>query len=294
MTIDFHNDNKSAPVKVSFEFFPPKNEQMEEALRAAIDRLEPLSPAFVSVTYGAGGSTRERTHATVKYIQNDTSLNAAAHLTCVGATREEVDDVIRSYWRAGIRHIVALRGDPPEGVGTQYVPFPGGYENAADLTAGVKRIADFEVSVGTYPEKHPESLSLEADIELLKQKVDAGASRAITQFVFDSEIIARYRDKVMAAGLDIPIIPGIMPINSFEGIKRFAAGCGATIPDWLSNLFDGLDEDPLTRQMVAGAVAIEQCLTLREYGFDQFHFYTLNRADLTYAVCYVLGLRPNS
>jgi len=294
MTIGFHNDNKSAPVKVSFEFFPPKNEQMEEALRAAIDRLEPLSPAFVSVTYGAGGSTRERTHATVKYIQNDTSLNAAAHLTCVGATREEVDQVIRSYWRAGIRHIVALRGDPPEGVGTQYVPFPGGYENAADLTAGVKRIADFEVSVGTYPEKHPESLSLEADIELLKQKVDAGASRAITQFVFDSEIIARYRDKVMAAGLDIPIIPGIMPINSFKGIKRFAAGCGATIPDWLSNLFDGLDKDPLTRQMVAGAVAIEQCLTLREYGFDQFHFYTLNRADLTYAVCYVLGVRPNS
>lgn len=294
MTIDFHNGNKSAPVKVSFEFFPPKNEQMEKALRAAIRRLEPLRPIFVSVTYGAGGSTRERTHATVKYIQNETSLTAAAHLTCVGATREQVDDVIRSYWQAGIRHIVALRGDPPEGVGTQYVPFPGGYENAADLTAGVKRIADFEVSVGTYPEKHPESLSLEADIELLKQKVDAGASRAITQFVFDSDIIARYRDKVMAAGLDIPIIPGIMPINSFQGIKRFAAGCGATIPDWLSNLFDGLDEDPLTRQMVAGAVAIEQCLKLRDYGFDQFHFYTLNRADLTYAVCYVLGLRPNS
>ena len=282
---------KPAP-PVSFEFFPPRTEQMEKALWSAIRRLAPLEPAFVSVTYGAGGSTRERTHTTVKRIQKETGLKAAAHLTCIGATKAEVDEVIRAYWEAGIRHIVALRGDPPEGVGEPYRPHKDGYENAADLTAGIKRIADFEVSVGTYPEKHPDSPSHEADIEMLRRKAEAGASRAITQFAFDDEVMARYRDDVRRAGIDIPIIPGIMPINSFAGIKRFASRCGASIPRWLAHIFEGLDEDPSTRAMVASVVAAEQCFRLREHGFDQFHFYTLNKADLSYAACYMLGLRP--
>ena len=281
-----------SPVKASFEFFPPKTEVMEKKLWAALSRLAPLQPAFVSVTYGAGGSTRTRTHETVKRIQSQTGIPAAAHLTCVGATREQVDEVIRAYWAAGIRHIVALRGDPVDGIGTAYQPFPGGYANAADLAAGIKRIADFEISIGTYPEKHPESTSLEDDIELLKAKVDAGATRAITQFTFDAEIIMRFRDKVRAAGIDIPIVPGVMPVTKFASLNRFAAGCGASVPTWLAQLFEGLDDDPATRTSVAIAVAADHCVTLRNNGFDQFHFYTLNQADTTYAICHLLGMRP--
>ncbi len=282
------------PIKASFEFFPPKTEAMENKLWASIERLGPLHPAFVSVTYGAGGTTRDRTHETVKRIQSETGIPAAAHLTCVGATRAQVDEVIRAYWQAGIRHIVALRGDPPEGIGRAYQPFPGGYANAADLAAGIKRIADFEISVGIYPEKHPESPSLEADIDLLKAKVDAGATRAITQFTFDAETIVRFRDKVRAAGIDIPIVPGVMPVTNFASLKRFAAGCGATVPGWLAHLFEGLDDDPPIRNAVAISVAAEQCATLQGHGFDQFHFYTLNRADMAYAICHLLGMRPDS
>ncbi len=292
MKLDLTELASAPPVTVSFEFFPPKTEAMAEKLWQAVERLAPLAPAFVSVTYGAGGSTRQRTHETVKRLQREAGLKAAAHLTCVGATREDVDEIIRAYWHAGIRHIVALRGDPPEGVGRAYVPYPGGYANAAELAAGIKAIADFEISVGAYPEKHPESPSLEADIELLKAKVAAGASRAITQFSFDPDGIARFRDKVRAAGIEVPIVPGIMPVTNFQGLKRFAANCGATIPDWLSYLFDGLDSDPETRDKVAVTVAADLCLKLRGHGFDQFHFYTLNRADLTYAACHLLGVRP--
>jgi len=282
------------PIRASFEFFPPKTEAMETKLWSSVERLGPLNPEFVSVTYGAGGTTRARTHETVKRIQNEMGLQAAAHLTCVGATREQVDEVIRAYWRAGIRHIVALRGDPPEGVGAAYQPFPGGYVNAADLAAGIRRIGDFEISVGAYPEKHPESASFDADLELLKAKVDAGATRAITQFAFDSEVIMRFRDKVRASGIDIPIVPGVMPVTNFTSLRRFAAGCGASIPDWLAHLFEKLEDDPATRNSVAISVAAMQCATLRNEGFDQFHFYTLNRADMTYAICHLLGMRPTA
>ncbi len=281
-------------IEISFEFFPPKTEVMEKTLWASIGILEPLGPEFVSVTYGAGGSTRERTHNTVRRIQAETNLDAAAHLTCVSATRDDVDEIVRSYWDAGVRHIVALRGDPPEGVGAKYEPHPGGYANSADLAAGIKKIADFEISVGTYPEKHPESQSLEADIDLLKAKVDAGASRAITQFVFDSEIIARFRDKVRSAGLDVPIVPGIFPINSFAGAQRFAASAGASVPKWLVDQFSGLDDEPDKRKVVAVRVASEQCQKLCAYGFSQFHFYTLNRADLTLEVCRQLGVKTDT
>ncbi len=267
---------------------------MEKTLWNSIRALESIDPLFVSVTYGAGGSTRERTHNTVRRIQDETSLNAAAHLTCVSATREEIDAIIRSYWDAGVRHIVALRGDPPEGIGAKYQPHPGGYSNSADLAAGIKQIANFEISVGTYPEKHPESPSLEADIDLLKAKVDAGATRAITQFVFDSEIIARFRDTVRKSGLDVPIVPGIFPINNFAGARRFATNAGASIPNWLVELFSGLDDDPETRKIVAAKVAVDQCLKLQEYGFRQFHFYTLNKADLTLEVCRRIELSPDN
>ncbi len=284
------SDLPKSKIGVSFEFFPPKTEAMEKTLWNSIRTLEPIGPSFVSVTYGAGGSTRERTHNTVRRIQDETGLTAAAHLTCVSATKEEIDEIIRSYWNAGIRHIVALRGDPPEGVGTKYRVYPGGYVNSADLTSGIKRIADFEVSVGTYPEKHPESPSLNADIELLKEKVDAGATRAITQFVFDSEIIARFRDKVSESGLDVPIVPGIFPINNFVGARRFAEKAGASVPKWLDELFSNLDDDPEVKKAVAVKVAADQCFKLRDYGFSQFHFYTLNRAALTREVCRILGL----
>lgn len=275
---------------VSFEFFPPKTEGMEKVLWRSIERLAPLAPQFVSVTYGAGGSTRERTHATVKRIVDETDLTPAAHLTCVEATKEEVDEVIRDYWDAGVRHIVALRGDPPEGMGHKYVPFPGGYANAAELTAGIKAIGDFEVSVGCYPEKHPESPSIEADIDLLRQKVDAGATRAITQFGFDCDVIAKYRDRVSKAGMDIPIIPGVMPIRSFKSTRSIAAKCGADVPAWLVDLFDGFEDDDDAHRYVSSMLAVEQCARLRELGFDALHFYTLNRAGLTYAVCRMLGV----
>lgn len=279
------------PIEVSFEFFPPKTEKMQENLWTAIKRLEPLNPKFVSVTYGAGGSTRERTHQTVVDIRRKTSLEPAAHLTCVGATRDEVDAVARHYWEAGIRHIVALRGDAPEEMGGSYVPHPGGYAYAADLVAGLKKVADFEISVAAYPEIHPEATSPDADIENLKRKVDAGASSVITQYFFNPEDFLRFRDKVAAAGITVPLVPGILPVTNFGTVCRFSAACGAGIPDWMHGLFDGLDEDPTTRKLVAATVAIETARALTAEGVREFHFYTLNRADLTYAICHVLGVR---
>ncbi len=281
-------------IEVSFEFFPPKTEKMEENLWQAIRRLEPLSPQFVSVTYGAGGSTRERTHNTVARIVKETRLKPAAHLTCVNATREEVDDVVRGYRAAGVRHIVALRGDPPTGVGTRYEPHPGGYARTADLIAGIKRIGDFEISVGGYPEKHPESASFEADIDHLKGKVDAGADRIITQFFFDNAHYLRFLERVRARGIWCPVIPGIVPIHNFKQISGFGAKTGTTMPAWLARRFEGLDDDPQTTHLVAAAVAAEQVLDLVDAGVRQFHFYTLNRADLVYAICHLLGLRPKS
>lgn len=294
MSLSIRKLASRGPVKASFEFFPPTSEKMEARLWDSVERLAPLKPEFVSVTYGAGGSTRERTHNTVSRIVESTDLPVAAHLTCVAASKDEINDVIQSYWQAGVRHIVALRGDPPEGVGKAYQPFDGGYANAADLTTGIKAIGDFEISVGCYPEKHPESLSMEADIEMLKAKVDAGADRAITQFCFDSDQIARYRDLVADANIAIPIVPGIMPVASFQGLLRFAGRCGATVPQWMHDLFAGLDEDLETQKLIAANVAAEQCMQLEQHGFDQFHFYTLNRADLSYATCYMLGMRPKT
>lgn len=281
-----------APVTVSFEFFPPKTEEMEKTLWASIGRLAPLEPEFVSVTYGAGGSTRERTHATVARIVKETPLAPAAHLTCVNATRDEVDAVIRAYGAAGVKHIVALRGDPPAGVGTRYEPTPGGYAYAADLVAGIKRIGDFEVSVSAYPEMHPESPSLDADIDVLKAKVDAGATRAITQFFFENDVYFRYLDKVRAKGIDIPIVPGLLPVTNFKQASNFATRTGATVPAWLLKRFEGLDDDPETRKLIAAAVAAEQVTDLVDRGVTDIHFYTLNRADLVYAICHLLGLRP--
>ncbi len=282
----------TAEISVSFEFFPPKTEKMEETLWAAIRRLEPLAPRFVSVTYGAGGSTRERTHATVARIVKETSLKPAAHLTCVAATRAEIDDIIRAYYEAGVRHIVALRGDPPEGVGASYCPHPGGYANAAELTAGIKRIADFEVSVSAYPERHPESPSVEADIDMLAAKVDAGASRAITQFFFDNAHFYRYVDKVRARGIDIPIVPGILPVVNFRQAAAFATRCGTSVPAWLADRFEGLEDDAETRKLIAAAFAAEQVFDLVNHGVKDFHFYTMNRADLVYAICRLLGIKP--
>ena len=279
-------------LKVSFEFFPPKTEEMETTLWESVERLAPLEPSFVSVTYGAGGSTRERTHATVSRIVKETALKPAAHLTCVAATKEQVDDVIRDYWTAGVRHIVALRGDPVGGVGTKYESHPGGYEGSPELVAGIKAIGDFEVSVSAYPERHPESPSLDTDIDMLKRKVDAGATRAITQFFFDNDVYLRYLDRVRAAGITIPIVPGIVPVQNFKQTAGFAARTGASVPDWLARRFEGLENDPATRQLIAAAVAAEQALDLVDRGVTEFHFYTMNRADLVYAVCHLLGLRP--
>ncbi len=280
-------------LKVSFEFFPPKNDKMEAALWDAIAKLESLCPRFVSVTYGAGGSTRDRTHQTVTRIQRQTPLQAAAHLTCVAATREEVDDVARRYWQAGIRHIVALRGDPPEGE-TGYRPQDYGYAYAADLVGGLKRIADFEISVAAYPETHPEAASAGADIDNLRRKIDAGATRAITQYFFDIEMYLGFIDRVRAAGVTVPIVPGILPVTNFAQVVRFSAMCGATVPDWMADLFEGLDEDPETRKLVAATIAAEQCRLLQANGVDEFHFYTLNRADLVYAIAHILGMRPEA
>ena len=279
-------------IDVSFEFFPPKTKAMEETLWRAIRRLEPLHPTFVSVTYGGGGSTRERTHATIARVLKETDLKPAAHLTCVDATREEVNAVIKDYWDIGVRHIVALRGDPAGGVGGRYEPTPGGYINAADLTAGIKAIAPFEVSVACYPEKHPESLNLDAEIDMLWAKVDAGATRAITQFFFDNEVFFRYLDRVRARGITIPIVPGIIPIHNFRQVSGFALRSGTSVPDWIGHRFEGLDDDQETRHLVAAVVAAEQVMGLVDQGITEFHFYTLNRADLVYAICHLLGLRP--
>ncbi len=276
---------------ISFEFFPPRTDKMEINLWAAIERLAPLGPAFVSVTYGAGGSTRDRTHNTVARILAETPLAAAAHLTCVAATRDEVDDVARRYWDAGVRHIVALRGDPPDGE-TRYQPHPDGYEYAADLVAGLKRVADFEISVAAFPESHPEAESPAADLDNLKRKIDAGASRAITQYFFDVDLYFRFIDRVRGAGIELPIVPGILPVTNFAQVVRFSAACGASVPQWMGELFATLDDDPETRKLVAATVAAEQCRRLQAGGIDQFHFYTLNRADLTYAISHIMGLRP--
>ncbi|HEY0437477.1 MAG TPA: methylenetetrahydrofolate reductase [NAD(P)H] [Phenylobacterium sp.] len=276
---------------VSFEFSPPKTPEAEAGLWEAIRRLEPLDPTFVSVTYGAGGSTRDRTHRTVLRMLKETRLRPAAHLTCVEASRGEVDDVIREYWAAGIRHIVALRGDPPGQIGGAYAPRPDGYANATELTAGIRAVGDFEVSVGLYPHVHPESPSIDHDIEVLKAKIDAGATRAITQFFYDLDGFRRFMDRVRAAGVSIPVSAGVMPVTNFRGLTKMAGPMGVELPAWLGNLFEGLDHDPETRRLIAASVATEMCAKLAEDGFSDFHFYTLNRADLTYAICRVLGVR---
>ncbi|MEO0906238.1 MAG: methylenetetrahydrofolate reductase [Pseudomonadota bacterium] len=278
-------------IAISFEFFPPKTAKMAETLWGSMATLAPLGPRFVSVTYGAGGSTRERTHEQVVRINQETNIPAAAHLTCVNATREEVDEVARHYWESGIRHIVALRGDPPDGA-AKYAPHPGGYANAIDLIAGLKKIADFEISVAAYPEVHPDSPDAQADIDNLKAKFDAGADRAITQFFFDPECFFRFRDKAAAAGIDAEIVPGIMPVMSFAAVQRMSGLCGTAIPAWMEGLFDGLDERPEARQLVSATIAAELCRKLYAGGVREFHFYTLNRAELSYAICHMLGKRP--
>ena len=279
-------------IAVSFEFFPPRTEKMEQTLWEAIATLAPLGPRFVSVTYGAGGSTRERTHATVERIARETAIPAAAHLTCVEASRAEVDEVAREYWDAGVRHIVALRGDMPAGPGTAFAPHADGYANAAELVEGLKRIAPFEISVAAYPECHPDSANPDADLDNLKRKLDAGATRAITQFFFEPETFFRFRDDAAAAGIDAEIVPGIMPITSFAAVQKMSALCGTAIPDWLAHQFDGLDEKPQARQLVAATLAAELCRKLYTGGVRDFHFYTLNRAELSYAICHLLGVRP--
>ncbi len=280
----------SGKVGVSFEFFPPNTEKMEKTLWNSVERLAPLAPDFVSVTYGAGGSTRERTHSIVSRIQKEKEIAAAAHLTCVAASRDEVTAVAESYWAEGIRHIVALRGDPPEGQ-TKYEPHPDGFPFAVDLVMALKKIADFDISVAAYPEVHPEAKSADADLDNLKRKIDAGASRAITQFYFDAATYLRFRDRVAAAGITVPIIPGILPVTNFKQVIKFAGMCGASVPDWMADLFIGLDDDPGTRQLVAATVVAEHCRVLQSEGVDKFHFYTLNRADLAYAICHILGIR---
>ncbi len=277
-------------VTVSFEFFPPKTEKMEQSLWAAIERLAPLKPAYVSVTYGAGGTTRERTHNTVMRILNETDLIPAAHLTCVGSSRAEVDAIAKQYWDEGVRHIVALRGDPPDGV-AGYEAHPDGYAYAADLVKGLKTVADFEIDVAAYPETHPEAPSADFDLDNLKRKLDAGAGRAISQFFFDTEVFLRFLDRARAAGITAPIVPGILPVTNFSRVREMAAMCAARVPTWLSDMFDGLEDDPGTRKLIAATVAAEQCRVLHANGVKHFHFYTLNRADLVYAICRILGVR---
>ncbi len=283
--------NGQQTIAVSFEFFPPKSAEMETNLWESIHRLAPLEPTFVSVTYGAGGTTRERTHATVARLVKETSLKPAAHLTCVGATREEVDSVIRSYAEAGVKHIVALRGDPAEGPGSQFRAHLGGYQTSTDLVAGIRKIGDFEVTVSAYPEKHPESGTLDQDIDVLAAKVDAGATRAITQFFFENETYLKYLNRVRQRGINIPILPGIVPVQNFKQTASFAQKTGASVPPWLAERFAGLEEDPATRRLIAAAVAAEQVLDLVDEGICDFHFYTMNKADLVYAICHLLGLR---
>jgi len=287
-------DFDAGPPRVSFEFFPPKTAEMEARLWEVVMRLGPLRPRFVSVTYGAGGSTRERTHATVRRIREETTLEPAAHLTCVAATRAEIDAVAHEYWQAGIRHIVALRGDPPGGMAggmERYRPHPDGYAYAADLVAALRKIADFEISVAAYPETHPEAQSAERDVDNLKRKVDVGARRAITQYFFDVDVFLRFRDRISTAGITVPIVPGILPVTNFAQVRKFSASCGASIPDWMAAHFDGLDDDPDTRRLVATSLAAEQCRRLHTNGVHEFHFYTLNRADLIVAICHLLGVR---
>ncbi len=277
--------------RVSFEFFPPKTEALEAQLWESIRKLAPLNPSFVSVTYGAGGSTRDRTHRTVARIVEETTLKPAAHLTCVGASRDEIDSVLRDYWSAGVRHIVALRGDPPGGVGTPYTPHPEGYASAIDLVEGAKRIGGFEISVAVHPEKHPASLTWAHDVENFKRKLEAGATRGISQFFFDADVFLRFRDRLASAGVTAPILPGIMPVTNVKGLRKMAEGCGASLPAWLIRLFDGLDDDPDTRRLVTAATTAQLCAQLAAEGVEDFHFYTLNRADLTLAICRILGVR---
>jgi methylenetetrahydrofolate reductase (NADPH) len=277
-------------IAVSFEFFPPKTDAMGETLWRSIETLAPLKPRFVSVTYGAGGSTRERTHATVERIVRETELTPAAHLTCVGATREEIDEIARSYWDAGVRHIVALRGDMPE-LGQPYAPHAGGYANAAELVAGLKAVAPFEISVAAYPEGHPDSDCADSDLDNLLRKIDAGADRAISQFFFSADCFFRFRDKLAGRRPEVELVPGILPVSNVATTRRFAGQCGAAIPDWLDHLFEGLDELPAARQLVAATIAGELCGQLYAGGVRHFHFYTLNRAELAYAICHMLGVR---
>lgn len=278
-------------VRVSFEFFPPKTDEMEARLWETVKRLAPLKPHFVSVTYGAGGSTRERTQRTVRRILQQTSLTPAAHLTCVGATREEVDQVIAEFREIGVQRFVALRGDPATGVGTAYKPHPGGYANGAELVGGLSEQGDFDISVAAYPERHPQSPDFATDIEMLKRKVDNGATRAITQFFFDNDVYEGYVERVRRAGIYIPIVPGIQPVHNFAQVANFASRCGTLIPAWLAERFEGLDKDPQTHALVAAAVAAEQVLDLIERGVSDFHFYTMNRADLAFAICHMIGIR---
>jgi methylenetetrahydrofolate reductase (NADPH) len=282
---------------VSFEFFPPGDEAMAQQLWQSVQRLAPLRPSFVSVTYGADGSTRTRTHECVLRILRETDLRVAPHLTCVGASRAEVLEIAHGYWQQGVRHLVALRGDAPAGnlsADGRYRPHPEGFAYASDLVNGLRQVGEFEISVAAYPEGHPESGGVDADLENLKRKLDAGASRAITQFVFDTDFFLRYRDRCAAEGIRASIVPGILPITRFPQLLRVAQRCGASVPDWLHARFDGLDDDPDTRRMIAANVAIEQVQRLRLHGVEEFHFYTLNRAELTYAICHALGLRPRS
>ena len=279
------------PIRVSFEFFPPADVAMEATLWCSLERLAPLAPRFVSVTYGADGSTRERTHSVVTRIQRQSKLTGAPHLTCIGASRAEILDIARTYWDEGVRHLVALRGDPPQGGGA-YRPHPDGFAFAAELVAGLRALAPFDISVAAYPETHPEAASAAADLENLKRKIDAGASRAITQFFYDIGVFLRFRDRCAAAGIAAPLVPGILPITRFPQVLKFARTCGASIPSWLRERFEGLEEDPETRRLIAAAVAIEQVEELRRHGVREFHFYTLNRSELTYAICHALGLRP--
>ena len=281
-----------ARVRVSFEFFPPKTPEMEANLWEAAQRLEPLDPAFVSVTYGAGGTTRERTHATVARLARETTMKPAAHLTCVGASKDEIRDVLRAYAAAGVRHIVALRGDPPAGIDAPYEPPADGFQTTADLVAEARRIGDFEVSVGTYAEKHPQSPTILHDIELLKRKIDAGATRAITNLIFDNAAYLRFLDVAAAAGISIPIVPGIFPVQNFKQTASFARRSGASVPQWLADRFEGLEDDPATRRLVAAAVCAEQVIDLIDHGVEDLHFYTMNRADLVFAVCHLIGLKP--
>jgi methylenetetrahydrofolate reductase (NADPH) len=278
------------PPALSFEFFPPRTEPLERQLWACIERLAPLRPRFVSVTYGAGGTTQERTHTTVARLAAETALKPAAHLTCVGAARDEVDTVARQYWAAGVRHIVALRGDPAPG--TRYAPHPAGYAYASDLVAGLRRVADFEISVAAYPETHPDASGPEADLDNLKRKLDAGATRAITQYFFDPAVYLRFLDRCVAAGITAPVVPGIMPVSNYAQAARFSAMCGASIPPWFTRMFDGIEEDMETRRMVGAIAAAEQVRLLQANGIDEFHFYTLNRPDLTYTIAHILGVRP--